>query len=212
MNKKKIKVIIADDHSLFADGLEQIILSLPDFEVIAKPTNGRLLLQMLNRLTPDLILLDMNMPYMDGLEAAKIIKTNNHQVKIIIISMYYDNKLINTFKNQNIDGYIIKDTTAPVLKETILEVLKGNPTFVLPESQKNKISPLVKDSFQEKFKLSVREIEIIKLIKEGHSSKQIASELELSVFTIDTHRKNIYRKLSVQGTAELISFAVKQNV
>lgn len=212
MESKLVSVIIADDHALFADGIEQILLSLSGFEVLAKVNNGKLLLQVLNRLKPDLILLDINMPYMDGMEAALIIKKQSPEIKVVLLSMYYDTKIITTAKTNHIDGFIVKDITAPELKSAILNVMSGQQVFILPEAIRENVNSKITDSFLDRYKLSVREIEIINLIRKGKSNKEIAYELELSNYTIETHRKNIYRKLDLQGTAELIQFAIKYNL
>lgn len=206
MPNKMVKVIIADDHTLFADGIEQILLSLSGFEVLAKVGNGKLLLQTLNRLTPDLILLDINMPLMDGIEAALLIKRQQPNIKIMLLSMYYDVKMIAEVK-ADIDGFVMKDITAPELKHAILDVMDGKQVFILPEALQSKNNIKISDSYLDRYKLSVREIEIINLIVQGKSNKEIALELELSSYTIETHRKNIYRKLNLQGTAELVRFA-----
>lgn len=212
MESKLVSVIIADDHALFADGIEQILLSLSGFEVLAKVNNGKLLLQALNRLKPDLILLDINMPFMDGMEAALIIKKQSPEIKVVLLSMYYDAKIITTAKTNHIDGFIIKDITAPELKNAILNVMSGQQVFILPQAIRENVQSKITDSFLDRYKLSVREIEIINLIRKGKSNKEIAYELELSNYTIETHRKNIYRKLDLQGTAELIQFAIKYNL
>ncbi|MBC7509148.1 MAG: response regulator transcription factor [Ferruginibacter sp.] len=209
------KVIIADDHSLFADGLEQILNGMAGFEVMAKVTNGKLLLQILNRLEPDLILLDINMPFLNGIDSAMAIKVKMPNVKIVFLSMYFDLKILALIKDNGFNGFIIKDTTAPLLKNVLLDIMKGKTSFLLPEQyvQKSQNSIHIKnDGFANAFKLSAREIEIIHLIKDGLHTKQIADDLHLSNHTIETHRKNIYRKLNLQGLGELISFASKNNL
>ncbi len=207
------KVIIADDHLLFADGLEQILTTLPELEVIAKVSNGKLLLQALNKLAPDLILLDINMPLMNGIEAALYIRKQRPGIKIVFLSMYYDEKIRKLAQENGIMGLIIKDTTAPLLKNAILEVLQGHPAYLLPEQH----TPIQRTTTPSgtlslRYKLTSRETEIIRLIKEGKSNKQIAADLELSNYTIETHRKNIYRKLNLQGTGQLILFANEHNL
>lgn len=208
MSNLQVKIVIADDHQLFADGLEQILTGIEGYHVIEKVTNGKLLLQLMNRTVPDLILLDINMPYMDGLEAAAELKKRTPSLKIIFLSMYYDTKIINFAKENKINGFIIKNTTAPELKEAIAEVLKGNEKYVTPESNLP-LQPMTEfEEFTRKLKLSPREVEIIQLVKLGKTTKEIADKLFLSVFTIETHRKNIYRKLGVKNSAELSAFAV----
>ena len=215
MQLANTKVIIADDHSLFADGMEQILNGMPGFEVLAKITNGKLLLQALNTLAPDLILLDINMPFLNGIDAAMIIKAKKPEIKIVFLSMYYNLKIMALIKDNGFNGFIIKDTTAPLLKNVLLEIVEGKTSFLLPEQylQNNCCTAHFQDDgFTNAFKLSAREIEIIHLIKDGRHTKQIADDLHLSNHTIETHRKNIYRKLNLQGVGELIFFATKNNL
>lgn len=204
------KIIIADDHALFADGLEQIVHSLEGFTVVEKVTDGKLLMQKLNAAVPDMILMDINMPHLNGIEAAKRILQQHPQVKILFISMYHNAELVKQAKEIGAIGYVMKDITASVLKTSILNAKNGIPTFL----GATPLAPLDNelantDPFLRNYKLSQREIDIIKLIRAGNATKQIAAILELSTYTVETHRKNINRKLQVQSTAELIAFAHK---
>jgi len=203
----KTKIIIADDHLLFADGVEQLLNHIPGFEVVAKVGNGKLLMQVLNSVTPDLVLLDVNMPHMNGLEAAKKIRLRMPNIKIVFLSMYFDPKVIAAAKEDGVKGFLLKDITAPLLKEKILMIVNGGTSFDLPFPIGTQLPAWQQDSFANELKLSAREIEIIKLIKIGHGNKQLSTTLGLSVYTIETHRKNIYRKLNLQGVGELIQFA-----
>lgn len=201
------KIIIADDHALFADGLEQLVHSLEGFNVVGKVADGKMLMQKLNSVAADIILMDINMPYLNGIEAAQKVLSLYPEIKVVFISMYYNNELITQAKEAGAIGFIMKDVTAAVLKEAILNAKNGVQTFLAPirreASYNNDINAM--DPFLLHYKLSPREMDIIKLIKEGNATKQIASVLELSVFTVETHRKNINRKLKVQSTAELIA-------
>lgn len=205
------KIIIADDHLLFADGVEQILNSVPGFEVVAKVPNGKLLMQVLNSITPDLVLLDVNMPHMNGLEAAKKIRQRLPDVKIVFLSMYFDVKVIARAKEDGVKGFLLKDITAPLLKEKIMTIVNGGISFDVRFNE-SPLPPWQQDAFANELKLSAREIEIIKLIKQGIGNKQISIQLGLSVYTIETHRKNIYRKLNLQGVAELIQFANEHQI
>lgn len=208
----KTKIIIADDHLLLTDGLEQILNGVPDFEVIAKVPNGKVLMQVLNTLVPDLILLDINMPLMSGLQAAKRIRERMPDIKIVFLSMYYDAKLIAAAKEDGVKGFILKDIIAPLLKEKIIHIANGGTCFDLPLQQVSPEPDWQQDEFANELKLSTREIEIIKLIKLGKGNKQISTQLGLSTYTIETHRKNIYRKLNLKGIAELIKFASEHHI
>jgi DNA-binding NarL/FixJ family response regulator len=199
------KVIIVEDHLLFADGLEQILTSLPGFEVIDKLNNGKRLMQALNSKSPDLLLLDINMPYMDGMEAAANVRKNHPSIKIIFLSMYFDRKMITTARQLGANGFVTKTVMAPVLKDVLIRVMAGENVFILPERTQLPQPAGDSDAFARQYKLSTRELEIIGLIKEGKSTKAISDQLFLSVYTIETHRKNIFRKLQVKNVMELIA-------
>ncbi|KUY20791.1 two-component system response regulator [Elizabethkingia miricola] len=207
-------VIIADDHSLFADGLEQLVHSLEGFRVTGKVTDGKMLMQKLNTVFADIILMDINMPYLNGIEAAQKVLSLYPKTKIVFISMYYNLQLMTQAKEIGATGYIMKDVTAAVLKEAIVNAKNGVQTFLPPVAKDTLINDMMKDQdpFLLHYKLSPREMDIIHLIKEGNATKQIATLLELSVFTVETHRKNINRKLKVQSTAELVALMHKFNL
>jgi DNA-binding NarL/FixJ family response regulator len=212
LHPNPIKIIIADDHQLFAEGVETILSAASQFEVIGKVQNGKLLMQTLNRLRPDLILLDINMPFMTGMEAAQAIKKTMPDIKLVFLSMYYDAKIIAHTKQYGINGFIVKDVTATELKEALLKVMQGETVFLLSNDYLQQPAPAPGDDFVKRYKLSPREIEIIQLIKKGKSTKEISEELSLSVFTIETHRKNIFRKLNIASVGQLISFAVENRI
>lgn len=201
-----VKVIIADDHTLFAEGLEQLLLNMPHIQVVAKVFDGKSLLQKLNNTNADLILLDVNMPNTDGLTAASSILQSYPKMKILFISMYYNEKIIQQAIELGAYGYMMKDITAPELKAAINSVINGDKTFAKPENlQQNSNYQNNNDNFLVLYKITDREFEIIHLILQGLVTKQIAAKLELSIYTIETHKKNIHRKLKVQSTAELIA-------
>lgn len=206
------KVIIADDHVLFADGLEQIVNNTPGFEVIAKVANGKMLMQTLNRLQPDMVLLDINMPLMDGLESALQIKKKFGDVKIIFISMHYDARYKTFIKDHDIGGFVVKNIGAPDLREALQKVIKGQKVFIPPSEMQQPIGNLPETGYMKLYKLTRTEIEIIELIADGYSTKMIADKRKLSHLTIESHRKNIYRKLNAKNMADVVAFAVLQGI
>lgn len=209
--KPLVKVIIADDHGLFADGVEQIINSTPGFEVIANVNNGKLLMQTLNRLLPDIILLDISMPFMDGLETAKLIKQKQPSIKIVFISMHYDSGIKTFIQKNNISGFVIKNISARELKEALGKVIAGDKVFIFPPQlqQPKTPAPIPGSEFINQYKLTKTEVAIIKLIAGGDNTKAIADKRNLSYLTVESHRKNILRKLQAKNMAEVVAFAVK---
>jgi two-component system nitrate/nitrite response regulator NarL len=172
----KSKIILADDHILFAESLQQIINSKPNLEVVEIVNNGKLLLQVLNRITPELIILDVNMPFLNGIEAAKIIKKNTPQIKILVLSMRSEKSIIRSFFDLNVEGFLPKDICASDLIESINDVLSGKKVYNEDFFHQNE-----KTTDKEKL-ITRREKEIIQLIIEGFSSKEIAEQLLLSKY------------------------------
>lgn len=202
----RITVIIADDHQLFADGLEQLLYSTGNYEVIAKAANGRQLLQLLNRERPDLVLLDINMPLLNGIDTAAEIYKRMPGIKIVLVSMYFTPKIIRRSRELGINGMIPKDASADIFKETLSAVMNGETKYVNGKAALEPAGEEAADSFAKQFNLSARELEIIRLIEKGLTSKKIAETLFLSELTVETHRKNIFRKLNVKSIAALLSF------
>lgn len=214
MSSPTNQVMIADDHSLFSDGIEQIINSIDGFIVTLKVPNGKLLLQALNNVTPQLILLDISMPLIDGMETALAVRQKLPSVKIIFISMHYNEKIKAFMTDNKINGFIIKNADSTALKEALQKVMKGDNIIVSPIPNYVEINhPAVpQDTIMLKHSLTPSEMAIIKMIAHGYSSKMIASKKELSLFTVETHRKNIMRKLGAKNVAEVVAFAVENGL
>lgn len=208
-----VKIVIAEDHQLFADGLETMLNGdAANYEVIAKVNNGKQLMQVMNKALPDLLLMDINMPYMNGMEAAIEIKKRHGDIKIIFISMYSSPGLIAESQKNGIAGFVTKDISVALLKKTIAQVMAGQKVYLGP-------TPIPQflqqpgDDYAQKLKLSPRQLEIIVLIKNGlATNKDIANNLCLSVFTVETHLKNIFQILNVKNKIELLKFAAENNI
>lgn len=211
-NNSTKKIIIADDHSLFADGLEQIINNTNGFEVIAKLENGKLLMQTLNQLQPDIILLDINMPFMSGLESAVQIRKKFSNIKIVFISMHYDVRYKTFIRDHGIEGFIIKNIGASGLRDALQKIIGGEQVFLPPSETQFLPAMLPETGFMKLYKLTKTEIEIIELMAGGDSTKMIADKRKLSNLTVETHRKNIFRKLNARNLADVVSFAVVQGI
>ncbi len=188
----KTKVIIVDDHALFNDGLARILSESPDFEVIKQVYESRHALFHCQELHPDLVLVDYNMPGMDGLEVVKQLRELRGDHKIVVISMYADKKEIQRFISAGVDGYLTKTTHARELTMDLMQVMKGKKVYAPDVVSK---APLHKDTFQLRFQLTKRELEILRWIKVESSTQEIADKLSLSYYTVETHRRNIKQKL-----------------
>lgn len=199
-----IKIALADDHKLFAKGLEGLIGEHPELEVAGIFSNGLDLIEFLREHPVDIVLTDLNMPTIDGFEVLKYCKSYHPLLKVIVISMYDEEKIFRDARDLGTDGFLLKDADPDELIFTIQEVHEGrhviNFSRVIQQVDQGKFF----DGFRTKYKLSRRETQIIKMIGEGLSNKEIAKSLNLSRKTVETHRKKINQKLQVNSLPDLI--------
>lgn len=207
----KRTIVLADDHQLLAEGVKTIAAEIADAEIIEVVNDGTELLDFLQKNTPDLVVLDLNMPGQDGLKCLAAIKRFYASVKVLVLTSYNQPELIQKVAEMKADGYIIKSSSAAELKAAIVAVLGGEKYYpVETPAEKETGNSYFMDDFLKKFQLTKREVDIIRMVCNEMSSKQIAADLFLSEFTINTHRKNIFRKLNVKNVAGLMNFA-KEN-
>jgi DNA-binding NarL/FixJ family response regulator len=208
---RNIKIIIADDHTLFINGLQSLLNEIPEIEIIDVANSGKELLELLQKKNADVILLDINMPQMNGLEAARYIKQSHPAIKLVILSTYNEDHLIEKAKQLGVNGYLLKNSSKDELLQTINLVMDNHTCF--PYQQPKGIDAFGKeDNFLKQFDLTKREREIIQLLKEGCTNQQIADRLYLSVYTVETHRKNIMHKLNFNNTASLLKYIYEHNL
>ncbi|MFT6867740.1 MAG: DNA-binding NarL/FixJ family response regulator, partial [Cyclobacteriaceae bacterium] len=199
-----------DDHSLFGSGLATL-LENRGFEVVGQVLNGKDVIYKTISLQPDLIILDLNLPKKNGLEVLKEIKEYQKEIVVIIVTMYSDDYLIKEVRKLGGNGYFLKNSDQDELIAHI-HTLKY-PDFYLTKSIKKEVNEdLIEDEFPSAVKLTKREREILSLLVEGLSSKEIAIELDISPATVDTHRKNMLKKLSFNKVSELVSYAHRNNL
>jgi two-component system nitrate/nitrite response regulator NarL len=206
-----IKVFIADDHTLFIDGLKLLLKDEQDVVVLDVANDGKELLSLLEKQLPDVVLLDINMPGMNGLETTRHVKRSYGIVKVIILSTYNDEHIIDKAKEYGANGYLLKNCSKEELLLTIRSVFTGDncfPTNTLKSAKDLNLS----DSFLKQFQLSKRELEVIDYIKKGYTNQQIADALFLSIYTIETHRKNIMQKLKLNSPAALMKFILQNEL
>jgi DNA-binding NarL/FixJ family response regulator len=207
------RIILADDHQLFIEGVRTVLEEISDAEIIASVNNGAELMEKFRSTHVDLVMLDLNMPKLDGLQCLKQIKAERPQTKVLVLTNYSQPELMEEVKQLKADGFLIKNSTASELRESVKKIISGEKVFAAGSS-----APVLDetsyffDDFLKKFKLTRREVDIIRFVCREFSSKQIAAELHLSEFTVNTHRKNIQRKLNVKNVAGLVSFAKEHHL
>jgi two-component system response regulator NreC len=198
-----IRIIIAEDHQSLIDGIKLSLASQPDFQVVAEANDGERLVELVARYKPDLVITDIRMPICDGITATQRIKTNFPGVRVIAFSMFDQDQAVQQMRNAGASGYIMKNSSLQVLLEAIRTVASGKEYF--------DASLLVKPAERKEFiPLSAREAEILRMIGQGKTSQEIADELFIGKSTVDTHRKNILRKMNAQGKTDLLRYALER--
>ncbi|WP_299058643.1 response regulator transcription factor [uncultured Polaribacter sp.] len=212
-----IKILIADDHPLIAEGIKNVFENKEDFQVVAVVNNGKKAINFIAQHLVDIVLLDINMPIMDGIECAKKITSEFKEVKIAMLSMYQESSLIKNLIKIGVKGYMLKTIPSEELLKAVKNIYNGKEYFntevtkaLHSENSSNleqyyKRSPLLKE-------LTTREKEIIKSISQGNTNVQIGKKLFISPRTVDTHRTNIMRKLEIHNMAALIRFAFQNGL
>ncbi len=197
----KIKIAVVDDHLMFLDGITSILSLEENFEVLFKENNAIIALEKIKNNKPDLVITDISMPEMNGLEFIKELKLNFPDIKILVLSMFQN---LNSFKD--IDGFLLKETDSQTLIYAINEIVLKNRKYLI--DAKNNIDAI---DFKKTI-LSNREKEIIQLIAKEYTTEEIAEKLTISKHTIEAHRKNIFFKLNVKNIAGLINIAIRIGV
>lgn len=208
-----VRIILADDHTIVRQGLARLLEDHPDLKVVGEAINGQIAIEKACKLKPDIIIMDIAMPRMNGIEAAKRIRKQVPETKIIILSMYSHEHYIHELLECGVSGYLLKDSGGRDIIKAIRAALK-NETFLSPSISKKVVeaylSPTKSSSKAELYKkLSNREREVFQLIAEGHPTKRIAGMLCVSISTIKSHRAKIMEKLGIESSLKLIHFAIQ---
>jgi DNA-binding NarL/FixJ family response regulator len=210
------KILLVDDHDIIIDGLIAMLQDNTDYQIIGKANDGNEAIQNTETLNPDIIIMDISMPNLSGIDATKIIKSKYHNIKIIVLTQHDKSEYVLEILKAGADGYLLKNSK----KDELLEALK-----TVEKDQKylgHKISDLMINNYlsnqnteSEKetlVQLTKREIEIIRLISSDLSNQEIADELNISLRTVETHRRNLMQKLNVKTVVALVHYAIKNNI
>jgi DNA-binding NarL/FixJ family response regulator len=211
-----MKILLADDHNVLRKGLRRILEEQPDLEVVGEASDGREAVSLNNLLRPDIVVMDIAMPLMNGLEATRQILQRSTDVNVLILSMYSDENYVVQVLRAGARGYLLKDTAEEDLITAVRTVAKGQPFFspkiaklLLGDSMQRLRTEGVNDSYD---LLTPREREVLQLIAEGKSNKEAAAALFVSPTTIETHRARIMDKLDLHSTADIVLYAVRKGI
>ena len=210
-----IRILVADDHKILRDGLRTLLSSEPDFEVVGEAENGALAIERAKALVPDVVIMDVAMPEMNGIDATRAIREVLTETRVIALSMHADRRYVVEMLKAGASGFLLKNCAFDELVRAI-RAARDNHTFLSPE-----VAGLVVDSYVRNggpgqaaaaARLSARETEVLTLIARGNSTKEIAATLFVSPKTIETHRRNIMEKLGIFSIADLTRFAIREGL
>ena len=208
---KQIKVLIADDHTIVREGIRSLLEAREDIEVVGEASTGTEAIEKTEALKPDVAIIDISMPILNGLEATLRIKKNVPQCKVLVLTMHENKESVRQVLRAGASGYLVKKSAASQLFDAIHAVFKGEAFFspsiskMLLEEYKEDAGPLDKT-------LSFREREVLQLVAEGYTNREISELLHISVKTVEGHKDNIRRKLGIQDRTGLIKYAIQQRI
>jgi DNA-binding NarL/FixJ family response regulator len=214
---QKIKVLLADDHVVVRQGLRALLAAEQDIDIVGEADNGRQAVQMVKKTLPNVAIIDIAMPVLNGLEATRQITRSVPATKVLILSSYSDDEYVSQLTEAGAAGYLVKQTAANDLLKAIREASKGN-AFFSPS-----IAKRLRDQCREAFVsgqpvrkradyLTTREAEVLQLIAEGRANKQIAAELSISIKTVEKHRQQVMNKLGIHDVAGLTRHAIAKGI
>lgn len=207
----KIKVLIADDHEILRFGISTFLSSADNIQIVGEASSGEECIELFKQKNPDVCVLDISMPGMNGIETTKAVREIDPDVKVLILSMHIDKAILDQVLEAGINGYLLKDTEKTELLHGIESIAKGQQVFSDP------IQKLITKSYLNGGRtphesITSRELEVLQLIVEGYSSKLIADKLDISPRTVDTHRGNIMQKLNIPNAAGLVRYAMENDL
>ena len=206
-----IRILLADDHTIVRQGLKLILSSQPDVEVIGEAANGREVVELAEKLRPDIVLLDVAMPELNGIEATRRMMEQNGRIRILVLSMHKESVYVREILKAGARGYLLKDVIDTELLNAVRSVARGDG-YVSPAVSGALLSDYRQNVTDPADLLTNREREVLQLIAEGKTNKEVATKLNLSVYTVDSHRGKIMEKLNLHSTGELVRFAIKHGL
>lgn len=212
----KTRILIADDHDIVRAGVKHLLERQEDIEVVGEASDGRELVRMAEQLNPSIILTDIAMPQLNGIDAAAQILRHSPDTKLIIISMYADEEFLVRALTAGIKGYLLKDAVQADLLRAVRAVASGRSFFSPAIAQtlaEDYVRQLQNKGLEDSYELlTEREREVLQLLAEGKSNKEVAAVLDVSPYTVESHRTHLMQKLSLHNTAEIVLYAVRKKI
>lgn len=216
MKKAPITVLIAEDHAIVREGLRDLLELSSEFSVVGEAADGRDALKLATQLQPDIVLMDVAMPILNGFEATRQIRISSPNTKILVLSAHSDEEYVEHLLSAGVSGYLIKQSSGQILQHAIREVIQGRRYFSLEirERMRNAEQKAFQSGDKGSTPRSVtsREAEVLQLVAEGSANKQIAATLEISIKTVEKHRQTLMDKLDIHDTAGLTRYAIATGV
>jgi DNA-binding NarL/FixJ family response regulator len=209
------KILLVDDHEIMREGLAALLRKHPEYEIVGQAANGRIALEMVDKLSPDLVVMDIEMPNLNGIEATRRMITKRPELKVMALSTHSQRSMIVRMLQAGAAGYMLKESAFPELAEG-LKAMREGKTYLCSKVAKVVFSDYVKMLTNPDWtggdKLTSREREVLQLVAEGNTTKEIAKTLTLSVKTVDSHREHIMDKLGIHNIAGLTKYAIREGL
>lgn len=209
------RVLLVDDHEIMREGMCALLRKCEDIEVVGQAADGRTAIELTDQLNPDIVIMDIGMPNLNGIDATHLMRENHPQLKILALSAHSDGSIVSKVIKAGANGYMLKDSAFKELQDGITTLLNGH-TFLCSRISKvvfsDYVTMLTNPRTTNGDGLSHREREVLQLVAEGHTTKQIAKSLDLSPKTVDSHREHIMEKLGIRNIAGLTKYAVREGL
>jgi DNA-binding NarL/FixJ family response regulator len=215
---KKTRIILIDDHQLVRDGIKALLTGIPDISIVGEASGSEELFDKMETLKPDLLIMDISLPGLSGIEITRKVSSEYPDVQVLILSMYTNEEFIINALNAGARGYLPKNTSREELVSAIHSLVKGEEFYgesisrIMLKSYVKQATTADREKKDPSVPLTIREIEILKLYVEGLINKEISDRLDISIRTVETHKNHIMRKLGLKSTVELVKYAIRNKI